>query len=137
VFTIQCITRRPDSSNAPFEIQSTISLDDLRHAVAEKMERFPALIRLQYRLPDVDKAKEGFTSIQTETELVLFKTRMRPLIVRGRLSNGRMSNRAPKNPIVLFADASVENGDSSTCSKTVFFFTCCQAVVSNIVIPGK
>ena len=140
VFTIQCITCRPDSSNAPFEIQSTISLAELRHIVAEKMGRFPSHVRLQYRLPDVDKAKEGFTSIQTEMELVLFKARMRPLIVRGKLSNGRMSNRAPKNPMVVFADASIENpGDNSAHSKTVVIFTCCQAVMSwpNIIISGK
>ncbi|KAI9570930.1 hypothetical protein HD554DRAFT_2169711 [Boletus coccyginus] len=117
LFTIQCITHRPDSSNVPFEIKSTISLAELRHTIAEKMERFPSHVRLQYRLPDVDKAKEGFTSIQTEMELVLFKARMHLLIVRGKLSNGRMSNCTPKNPTVVFADASIENGDNPACSK--------------------
>ncbi|KAF8835703.1 hypothetical protein BDN67DRAFT_1015315 [Paxillus ammoniavirescens] len=96
-FTIQCITPWPDNSNAPFEIQSTVSLNDLRQAVAEKMDRFPRLIQLQYHVPDIDKAKDG----------------MRPLIVRGVLSSGRLSSRIPKNPAVLFTDASTENGDSS------------------------
>ncbi|KAI9568405.1 hypothetical protein HD554DRAFT_2038951 [Boletus coccyginus] len=117
LFTIQCITRWPDSSNAPFEIKSTISLAELRHTIAEKMEQFPSHVRLQYHLPDVDKAKEGFTSIQTEMELVLFKARMCPLIVHGKLSNGRMSNCTPKNPTVVFTDASIENGDNPAHSK--------------------
>jgi hypothetical protein len=139
VFTIQCIAHWPDSSNVTFEIQSTISLAELCHIVAEKMGRFPSHVRLQYCLPDVDKPKEGFTSIQTEMELVQFKARMRPLIIHGKLSNGRMSNHVPKNPTVVFTDALIENGDNPARSKTVVIFTCCQAVVSwpNIIIARK
>ena len=111
-FLIQCIAPRPDNSNAPFEIKSTISLNNLQQAVAEKMDRFPTLIRLQYSVPDINKAKDGFRSIQTEDELALFKIRMRPLIIHGILSSGHLLNHIPKNPTVLFTDASTESGDT-------------------------
>ena len=111
-FLIQCIAPQPDNSNAPFEIKSTISLNNLQQAVAEKMDRFPTLIRLQYSVPDINKAKDGFRSIQTEDELALFKIRMRPLIIHGILSSGHLSNHIPKNPTVLFTDASTESGDT-------------------------
>ena len=88
-------------------------------------------------MPDIDKAKDGFRSIQTEAELDLFKIRMRPLVVCGKLSSGRLSNRIPKNPAVLFTDASAKNGDSSVRSKTVAVFTYYWPTISNIVLTGR
>ncbi|KAF8833920.1 hypothetical protein BDN67DRAFT_985703 [Paxillus ammoniavirescens] len=114
-FTIQCMAPRPDGSNAPFSISSTITLDRLRDIVAEKTERFPALVRLQYHL-DSDKAKQASTSIQTTEEFTLFKGCLQSLIVPRRLPSGHMSTRAPKNPVVHFEDASIGGGGSHTSS---------------------
>ncbi|KIK76600.1 hypothetical protein PAXRUDRAFT_781116 [Paxillus rubicundulus Ve08.2h10] len=79
VFTFQCIARQPNGSNAPFEIPSTISLEELCSKVGRKMERFPDSIRLQYRL-ESDRAWQGATSVQNDKELDLFKAKMRAMI---------------------------------------------------------
>ena len=88
-------------------------------------------------MPDIDKAKDGFRLIQTEAELDLFKIRMCPLIVHGKLSSGCLLNHIPKNPAVLFTDALVENGDSSVCSTMVAVFTYYWPTISNIVLTGR
>ncbi|KAI9464329.1 hypothetical protein HD554DRAFT_2330052 [Boletus coccyginus] len=95
---------RPDGTHAPFKILSTITLTALRDIVAEKMERHPKVVRLQYRL-DSDKAKQASTSIHSSDELDIFIGRLQDLIVPGRLPSGRKSTRAPKNPVVQFEDA--------------------------------
>ena len=70
-------------------------------------------------------------------QLALFKIRMHPLIVHGILSSRHLSNRIPKNPTVLFTDASTESGDSSVRSKMVAIFTYCLLTISSIVIAGR
>lgn len=112
-FTIRCTVRRRDDTNAPFEIQSTITYDDLRTAIGEKIEQYPGLVRPQYRL-DSDKAKQGLISIQSDNELEMFIRRLRPLIVPARLANGKPSARPPKDPLVCFEDASIGNSGGST-----------------------
>src|SRR5215510_13447362 len=72
VFTIPSAIKCADGSNVPFAVPSTITFDDLRQMVAEKLRRFPGLLRLRYRL-DSDKPKAGATSIQSDEELDLFK----------------------------------------------------------------
>ncbi|KIK13386.1 hypothetical protein PISMIDRAFT_118975, partial [Pisolithus microcarpus 441] len=81
-FTIQCSVRRSNGANAPFEISSDASLDDIHLAVAQRLDRFPTSVSLQYRL-DCNKAKDGFMSIQTLDELNMFKARLRDLILGG------------------------------------------------------
>ena len=112
---IQCAVRRPNGANAPFEIPSDASLGDIHLAVAQRLDRYPGSVSLQYRL-DCDKAKDGCTSIQTLDELSMFKTRMRGLIVPQRLPNGKMSTRVPKKVVVYFEDTgtSATSTDSST-----------------------
>jgi hypothetical protein len=100
-FSIRCATHHANGTYAPFEIQSTASLYQLRLAVAEKLDCFPDNLILGYRL-DSDKAKMGSTSIQTENELQMFIERMRPLLVPPRLANGKPSTRIPKSTIVYF-----------------------------------
>ncbi|KAH7923723.1 hypothetical protein BV22DRAFT_1130419 [Leucogyrophana mollusca] len=112
-FTIECTAPRPDGSNAPFKISSDITLDALRNVVAEKIERFPAHVRLQYRL-DSDKAKTNATSIQNDEELDIFIGRIRALVVPTRLANGKPSTRAIKAVTVRFEDAGTK--DISTTS---------------------
>ncbi|KAI9568347.1 hypothetical protein HD554DRAFT_2172429 [Boletus coccyginus] len=108
VFTIQCSAPHPDGTHAPFKLLSTVTLTALCDIVAEKMERYPKAVRLQYRL-DSDKAKQALTSIQTDDELDIFIGRLQDLIMPGRL---------PKNPVVQFEDAvSLGNGGSSHPSK--------------------
>lgn len=107
-FTIQCSVRRSNGANAPFEISSDASLDDIHLAVAQRLDRFPTSVSLQYRL-DCNKAKDGFTSIQTLDELNMFKARLRDLIVPQRLPSGKLSTRAPKKVIVLFEDAGTDD----------------------------
>ena len=110
-FDIQCAVRRPDGANAPFVISSTIMLDEIRSSVAEKLNRFHGRISLQYRL-DSDKVKAGATSIRTDDELVLFKTRMRSLIVPPLLANGKPSNCTPKSVQVIFEDTGADEDHS-------------------------
>jgi len=112
-FTIQCAVRQPDGSNSPFEIPSTISLDELRDSVAKKLKRYAGLVLLRYRL-DSDKAKVGATSIETDEEFTIFKAKMRTLIVPQHLPNGKISTRVPKNCLVYFQDGSVEDASGNS-----------------------
>ncbi|KAI6040191.1 hypothetical protein EDC04DRAFT_2894411 [Pisolithus marmoratus] len=105
-FTIQCAVRQQDGDNAPFEVPSTISLDQLRTHVAEKLGRFPGLVSLRYRL-DSDKAK---------AELEIFKARLRSLIVPPRLANGKPSTHPPKNVLVYFEDVGSGNDGNANNS---------------------
>ncbi|KAF9218416.1 hypothetical protein BS17DRAFT_770716 [Gyrodon lividus] len=57
---IQCIACQPNGSNAPFEIPSTISLEELHSKVGRKMEQLPDLIQLQYHL-EFNRAWQGAT----------------------------------------------------------------------------
>jgi hypothetical protein len=101
-------------------------LDKLRIAVAEILGRFPGLVMLQYRLSN-DNAKIGYISIQTNEEFLLFKDRLRKLIVPPRLANGKASTRTPKAVLVYFEDASSEMKEiptTSSGSKKVFVFLC-------------
>ena len=125
-FTIRCSAPQPNGSEAPFNIQSTISFKRLCKLVALKMERHPELLRLLYRL-DTDKVKQASTSISNNEEFNIFIGRLRDLIVPGRLPSGRKSTRAPKNPLVQFNDASLGNGGSSQPSKGVSIHICLQA----------
>ncbi|KAI9568181.1 hypothetical protein HD554DRAFT_2038998 [Boletus coccyginus] len=66
VFKIPCAVHRTQgskSSNIPFHVSSYITLNKLRITVAEKLDQFPGLIKLQYRLDC--KAKTPFTSEDT------------------------------------------------------------------------
>ena len=110
-FDIQCAVHRSDGANAPFVIPSTVTLDEIRSSVAEKLNRYHGRISLQYRL-DSDKLKAGATSIHTDDELALFKTRMRGLIVPLLLANGKPSNRAPKSVHVIFEDTGADDDHS-------------------------
>ncbi|KAI9572026.1 hypothetical protein HD554DRAFT_2168276 [Boletus coccyginus] len=117
VFTIQCSAPHLDSTHAPFKSLSTVMLTALCDIVAEKMERYPKAVHLQYRL-DSDKAKQASTSIQMDNELDIFIGRLQDLIVPERLPSGCKSTRAPKNSVVQFEDAaSLGNGGSSHPSK--------------------
>jgi len=72
--------KNADGSNSPFTIESSISLEDLRNTVAEKIGRHPNIVRLQYKLAN-DKVKALTTSIQNNDELQIFIERMRILLV--------------------------------------------------------
>jgi hypothetical protein len=85
---------------------------------------------LQYRLSS-DNVKIGAISIQTKEELLLFKDRLRKLIVPPRLSNGKASTRTPKAMLVYFEDASSDVKEALTTSgnsKKVFVFLCCDYI---------
>jgi hypothetical protein len=91
---------------------------------------------LQYRLSS-DNAKVGAISIQTNEELLLFKDRMRKLIVPPRLANGRASTRIPKAVLVYFEDASGETKESRTTTSTsgskkvfVLYYIRCKSLIS-------
>ena len=102
--------KNADGSNSPFTIESSISLEDLRNVVAEKIGRHPNVVRLQYKLAS-DKVKAPTTSIQNNDELQIFMERMRILLVPQRLASGRYSKRVPtKNTMVCFEDAAVAEG---------------------------
>ena len=118
MFDIECAVRQQDGTNSPFRISSVISLDDLRNLVAEKLERFPGHVRLCYRL-DLDKAKAGAISIQTEAEFKLFNDRMRDLLVPPVLANGKKSSRIMKKVQVIFEDASIDQQSSNPVGNKV------------------
>lgn len=96
---------RHHSGNSPLEITSSITFYELRMVIGKKLDRFPELLRLSYRL-NIDKAKDDATTIHTEEELKIFKNRMRPLVVPQRLSNGKISTRTLRQVIVFFEDSS-------------------------------
>ncbi len=131
-FDISGVVCRSDGANAPITISSKTNLDQLRVAVAEKLDRFPGLVALQYRLSS-DNSKARAISIQSNEELKLFKDRMRQLIVPPRLANGKASSRILKAVLVYFEDASSEVKEISTSSgnsKKVLVFCCSAAVIS-------
>ncbi|KIM58268.1 hypothetical protein SCLCIDRAFT_28173 [Scleroderma citrinum Foug A] len=99
LFTIQCAVHQPDGSNSPFEIPSTIALDELRDSVAKKLKRYAGLMDMEFSI---------------------FKVKMQTLIVPQCLANGKISTRPLKNCLVYFEDAS-SNGNKSvtTTSWTV------------------
>jgi hypothetical protein len=126
VFNVDCAVKCPNNSFSPFTIPSTVTFDDLCIKVSEKLNRFPGLLQLRYRL-DSDKPKTGPTSIQTPDELRLFIERMKQLIVPQRLPSGRISARALKPVRVLFEDATEEpvereDGGSKPAGKQVSSF---------------
>lgn len=63
-FMIHCAVHQPDGSKSPFQVSSDITLSDLCHCVAEKLEHFPDHVVLWYQL-DINKASAGPTSIRT------------------------------------------------------------------------
>ncbi|KAM6493430.1 hypothetical protein JOM56_011564 [Amanita muscaria] len=102
VFKIPSAVKNTDGGNSPFTIESSISLEDLRNTVAEKIGRHPNVVRLQYKLAN-DKVKAPTMSIQNE--------RMRILLVPQRLASGKFSKHVPtKNTMVCFEDAAVVEG---------------------------
>ncbi|KIK76448.1 hypothetical protein PAXRUDRAFT_169968, partial [Paxillus rubicundulus Ve08.2h10] len=65
---------------------------------------------------DCDKVKAGFTSIQMDDELNIFKERMRSLIVPPHLANGEVSTRPLKNVVMYFKDTSAEDSSPTHTS---------------------
>ena len=91
----------------PFSLKSSQSYNDLLLLIGEQLNRFPGLIRLQYRL-DGDKPTAGATRIRSEADLEQFEQRMRLLIVPQRLRNRKISTRALKPVRVCFEDMAEE-----------------------------
>lgn len=104
--------KNSDGSYSPFSLKSSISLSDLRNVIAERFDRHPRIVQLRYKLSN-DKAKAPSTSIQNEDELEIFVDRMRALLVPQRLTNGKVSKRAPKNITVYFEDPTAEGKTSA------------------------
>ncbi|KAF9234994.1 hypothetical protein BU15DRAFT_65215 [Melanogaster broomeanus] len=110
VFKIRCAvpqSRGTKMSQIQFQISSNIALDELRTVVAEKLRRFPGLVKLQYRLDS--KAKTAFTSIQSDDDLEMLIETVRLLIVPPPLANGKPSTRTMKPVIVYLDDAASED----------------------------
>ena len=95
--------------NIPFQIQSSITLEDLSETVAEKLNQHARRVQLQYRL-ESDKAKAAFMSIQLDEELEMFKDHMRLLIMPQLLPSSKISTRPLKPVLVVFEDSG--NDDS-------------------------
>jgi hypothetical protein len=104
-FNISAVVKMRDGSNSPFTVAVTSSttFDKFRSDVAEKLQCFPGLLELRYRL-DTDKQKTAATSIKTVEEFEIFKDRMRSLIVPQRLPSGKLSTRILKPVTVSFED---------------------------------
>lgn len=102
VFRISAAVKKPGGSNVPFIIRSSISYEDLRNTVAEKLGRHPNIVQLRYKLDD--KPKTSTTSIQSSDELEIFEQTMRLLLVPQRLASGKLSGRKPKIVTVFFED---------------------------------
>jgi hypothetical protein len=102
-FTITCAVRRADGIFLPFSVPSTITYDDIRRRVAEKIGAYPELLQLRYKLEDSPKALS--TSITSEEEFRVFTARMKHLIVPPLLSNGKSSKKVMEVVRVIFEDA--------------------------------
>ncbi|KAF8137587.1 hypothetical protein EV363DRAFT_1446409 [Boletus edulis] len=142
-FDIQCVVRRPNGTNSPFAIPSRITYDKLRIKVSEKLKCFPGTLRLLYRL-DPNNTKHAAMSIQSEEELALFITRMRPMLVPQRLANGKPSTRPLKNVLVYFEDggsddesADPPNARSSKSGKANRTGTKAPTSGANVAEKGK
>lgn len=109
---IPSAAKNPDGSNSPFTIKSSVSLEDLRDNVAERLGRHPRIVQLQYKLSS-DKVKAPATSIRNNEELQFFMDKMRAHLVPPLLTNGKRSKRAPKNITVYFEDAAAVEGKKS------------------------
>ncbi|KAG9309056.1 hypothetical protein JVU11DRAFT_11094 [Chiua virens] len=108
-FEIRCAIRHSDGSpNSPFVLKNDSSLKDIREIIAEKLNRFPTQIRLQYWL-STEKRHEGLTSLQSDEELKLFMESMRDHFVPRCLQNGKPSARQLKKITVYFEDAASES----------------------------
>lgn len=94
--------KKPDGSNVPFIIRLSISYEDLRNTVAEKLGRHPNVVQLRYKLED--KPKASTTLIQSSDELEIFEQMMRQLLVPQRLATGKISKCKPKIVTVFFED---------------------------------
>lgn len=107
-----------EGSNIPFSINSTITLENLRTLISEKLDQSEntQAIRLQYRL-DSDKAKMAPTSIQSQEELEIFVLKMRHLIVPPLLSSGKTSTRKLKPVTVCFKNAAESAKEVTELSK--------------------
>ena len=62
VFKIPSLAKSTDGSNSPFVIESSITLEELRNTIAERLGRHPNVIQLRYKLAN-DKVKAPVTSI--------------------------------------------------------------------------
>ncbi|KAI9459616.1 hypothetical protein HD554DRAFT_2176889 [Boletus coccyginus] len=82
--------------------------------VTEKLERFPGLVKLQYRLDC--KAKTAFTSLQSDEELDFFIETIRSLIVPPCLANGKVSTRLMKAVTVYFKDVALDKDTAAPTS---------------------
>ena len=110
VFRISAAVKKPDGSNVPFIIRSSISYEDLRNTVAEKLGRHPNVVQLRYKLDD--KPKTSTTSIQSSDELEIFEQTMRLLLVPQRLASGKISSRKAKIVMVFFEDGADDRMNS-------------------------
>lgn len=133
-FMIQGAVHCSDGSNAPFQISSTITLEDLCGIVAEKIRRYPGHIRLQYWL-DSNKVKTGSISIQSDDELNIFKVKMRSLIVPKCLPSEKPSTRPMKNVLVYFEDAGGEDSSSGCPSAGEGNKVVCSSWLSHVHLP--
>ena len=115
-FTITAAVKVREGNLLPFEIKSTVFFDSLHILIAEKLQRFPGLVQLCYRL-STDKQKDSAISIQTAEHLTIFISRMRPLIVPQKLPSGKISTRQLKAISVIFEDTSIENTLTGTGKK--------------------
>lgn len=97
-----------NGAHVPFPVNSDISFEQILILISQKLNCFPGLLKLRYRL-DSDKARAPAMSIQTEEELEMFMSRMRTLIIPGKLANGKKSTHAKKAVTVYFEDANTEN----------------------------
>lgn len=99
--------KNPDGSCSPFSLESSVSLSDLHNVIAERFDRHPRIVQLQYKLSN-DTAKAPSTSIQNEDELQIFIEQMRDLLIPQWLANGKVSKHAPKNITVYFENPTAE-----------------------------
>lgn len=116
-FKISAIVQGQNGSNLPFEVQSSLTFDQIRILVAEKLWCFPGLLQLCYHL-DTDKRTANATSIQSEDKYELFMDRMRGLIVPQRLPSGRISAQALKPVTVAFEDGANSDNSRQNSAKT-------------------
>ena len=129
VFNISAALKDEDGVLCPFNIISSIEYETLCDLLAKKMGRFPKNLKLRYHL-DIDKSSASAISIQLPAELDIFKEHMRTMLVPQRLTNGKISKRAPKQVTVYFEDATGSssgwNGSakSNNTGKQVCFFFC-------------
>jgi hypothetical protein len=121
------IANQRKGSRSIQEIQSTITWTTLQEDLARLLDVYPSSLQAQYRLSTQPKALP--LDLQTENDLNMMVTMLRPLIIPPLLQSGRRSTRQMKPVTVhIFNRDDVMAISDKVCYRHIFFRALCSPV---------